>query len=105
MKGVGTVIQIIGTGGKSLRGLWTSDPEYAYFMKADVTTYGFGKCTVTPGNGGTRLLVAIADVDAAVARGRLMKGATGLDVGDAVRVQLASTDVERGFIDFVPAEA
>jgi exoribonuclease II len=36
-----------------------------------------------------------------LAEGRLVKGFEGLDVGDAVRVQLTHTDVERGFIDFV----
>jgi VacB/RNase II family 3'-5' exoribonuclease len=35
--------------------------------------------------------------------GRVVRGAEGLDVGDRVRVQLASTDVERGFIDFARA--
>jgi exoribonuclease-2 len=33
--------------------------------------------------------------------GRMVTGATGLDVGDSVRVELISTDVDRGFIDFV----
>ncbi len=32
--------------------------------------------------------------------GRLERGCEGLDVGDRVRVRLAATDVERGFIDF-----
>ncbi len=32
--------------------------------------------------------------------GKLVAGFEGLDVGDRVRVQLASTDVQRGFIDF-----
>jgi len=32
--------------------------------------------------------------------GRLCTGTDGLQVGDRVRVQLASTDVERGYIDF-----
>ena len=32
--------------------------------------------------------------------GRVVRGAEGLDVGDRVRVQLVSTNVERGFIDF-----
>ncbi len=32
--------------------------------------------------------------------GRLMHGFEGIDVGDRVRVQLISVDVERGFIDF-----
>lgn len=32
--------------------------------------------------------------------GRLNSGFKGLDVGDTLRVQLTSTDVERGFIDF-----
>ncbi len=35
-----------------------------------------------------------------LAEGRLVKGFQGLDVGDTVRVQLAHTDVQRGFIDF-----
>jgi ribonuclease R len=35
-----------------------------------------------------------------LAEGRLVKGFEGLDVGDKVRVQLARTDVQRGFIDF-----
>ncbi len=33
--------------------------------------------------------------------GRVVTGTTGLDVGDRVRVELISTDVERGYIDFV----
>ena len=32
--------------------------------------------------------------------GRVVRGEHGLDVGDAVTVQLLSTDVERGYIDF-----
>lgn len=32
--------------------------------------------------------------------GRLSKGFKGLDVGDSLRVQLVSTNVERGYIDF-----
>jgi exoribonuclease-2 len=35
--------------------------------------------------------------------GRLERGAEGLDVGNRVRVELISTDVERGFIDFARA--
>ncbi len=35
--------------------------------------------------------------------GKLVQGAQGLDVGDRVRVELISTDVERGFIDFARA--
>ena len=34
------------------------------------------------------------------AEGRVVRGFEGLDIGDAVRVQLIHTDVERGFIDF-----
>jgi exoribonuclease-2 len=36
-----------------------------------------------------------------VIEGRLERGFQGLDVGDRVRVRLVSTDIERGFIDFV----
>jgi len=32
--------------------------------------------------------------------GRVVRGETGVDVGDRIRVRLVSTDVERGFIDF-----
>jgi exoribonuclease R len=32
--------------------------------------------------------------------GKLVRGGTGLDVGDPVRVRLVDVDVERGFIDF-----
>jgi len=35
--------------------------------------------------------------------GRLMEGGDGLDVGDRLRVRLDGVDVDRGFIDFVPA--
>ena len=35
-----------------------------------------------------------------LAEGRLVQGSAGLDVGDAVRVRLIHTDVQRGFIDF-----
>jgi VacB/RNase II family 3'-5' exoribonuclease len=35
-----------------------------------------------------------------LAEGRVVRGFEGLDVGDAVRVELTHTDVERGFIDF-----
>jgi VacB/RNase II family 3'-5' exoribonuclease len=35
--------------------------------------------------------------------GRLVRGEAGLDVGDAVRVQLSRVDIDRGFIDFVRA--
>jgi VacB/RNase II family 3'-5' exoribonuclease len=38
-----------------------------------------------------------------VAEGRLVKGFEGSDVGDALRVQLTRTDVERGYIDFIRA--
>ena len=33
--------------------------------------------------------------------GKVVQGFEGLDVGDRVRVELAGTNVERGFIDFV----
>lgn len=47
VKGQGTVIHVIGTGGRELRGLNPKDPEYDYFAKVDNTTYGFGEFTVT----------------------------------------------------------
>jgi exoribonuclease-2 len=34
------------------------------------------------------------------AEGRVVRGAQGIDVGDSVRVRLASVDVAKGFIDF-----
>jgi exoribonuclease-2 len=39
------------------------------------------------------------------AEGKLVHGAKGLDVGDTVRVELLSTDIERGFVDFGRVEA
>jgi hypothetical protein len=47
-KGAGTIIDVVGTGGQGLRSLNTRDSEYPYFASTDVTTYGFGKFTVTP---------------------------------------------------------
>jgi len=35
--------------------------------------------------------------------GRVVRGETGLDVGERVRVRLVAADADRGFIDFVPA--
>jgi len=32
-----------------------------------------------------------------------VRGERGLDVGDALRVELMRTDVERGFVDFARA--
>jgi len=37
-----------------------------------------------------------------LAEGRLAKGGAGLDVGDELSVRLVHTDIQRGFIDFVP---
>jgi hypothetical protein len=34
------------------------------------------------------------------AEGRVVRGFEGADVGDQIRVQLLSVDVQRGFIDF-----
>jgi len=42
-------------------------------------------------------------VSAPPIEGKLMKGASGLDVGDRLRVRLAGVNVDRGFIDFEPA--
>jgi hypothetical protein len=47
VKGAGTVIHVLGTGGKDPRDLNTSDSEYQYFKALDVTTNGFGKFTVS----------------------------------------------------------
>jgi exoribonuclease R len=44
-------------------------------------------------------------IDKPAAEGRVMHGFEHLDVGDRLRVRLVSTDVERGFIDFVRAES
>jgi exoribonuclease-2 len=38
------------------------------------------------------------------AEGRVMRGGSGFDVGDRVRVKLLSTDADRGFIDFAGLE-
>ncbi|MEO8360827.1 MAG: metallophosphoesterase [Vicinamibacteria bacterium] len=47
VKGAGTVIQILGTGGRHLRRVKHVDSEYPYFASSDATTYGFGKFTVS----------------------------------------------------------
>ncbi|HYK65988.1 MAG TPA: RNB domain-containing ribonuclease [Patescibacteria group bacterium] len=39
-------------------------------------------------------------IDHPAAEGRVMRGYKGFDVGDRVVVELVSTDVERGFVDF-----
>lgn len=38
------------------------------------------------------------------AEGKLISGVPGLKVGQQLRIKLISTDVERGFIDFVLAD-
>jgi predicted phosphodiesterase len=48
VKGAGTVIHVIGTGGKELRSIDPTDPERQYFAKTDIKSYGFGKFVVTP---------------------------------------------------------
>lgn len=48
VKGSGSVIHVLGTGGQGLRSLNNSDSERNYFVRADNTTYGFGKFDVTP---------------------------------------------------------
>jgi hypothetical protein len=48
VKGAGSIIHIIGTGGQGPRGLNRNDTEYPYFAAADNTTLGFGKFTVSP---------------------------------------------------------
>lgn len=47
VKGAGTIIHVIGTGGQGLRGMNTGDSEFQYFKAYDITTYGFGKFTVS----------------------------------------------------------
>lgn len=47
VKGAGTIIDVLGTGGQGLRSMDTTNPEYPYFAKTDITTYGFGKFTVS----------------------------------------------------------
>jgi hypothetical protein len=52
VKGAGTIIHIISTGGKGLRLVERSDSEHAYFVDrfrdTDNETFGFGEFTVTP---------------------------------------------------------
>ena len=51
---------------------------------------------------GARQVVEVkADALDTAAEGKLVHGFEGLEVGDKLRVKLISTDVERGFIDFV----
>ena len=45
--GSGTVIVVLGTGGKDPRGLNTQDSENRYFVTADNKAFGFGEFTVT----------------------------------------------------------
>lgn len=51
VKGAGTVIQIIGSGGKDMRTLRTDDKEFQYFVNKfahhDLEAFGFGSFTVT----------------------------------------------------------
>lgn len=47
VKGQGTIIGIIGTGGITLRSINTSDSEHPYFATTNGDTHGFGKFTLT----------------------------------------------------------
>jgi hypothetical protein len=47
VKGAGTVIHILGTGGQGLRQLWTTDTEFPYFASSNVKAWGFGHYTVS----------------------------------------------------------
>ena len=47
---------------------------------------------------GTFVRVATPPID-----GKLVRGGSGLDVGDRLRVRLVHVDVDRGFIDFARA--
>jgi exoribonuclease-2 len=42
-------------------------------------------------------------VEHPAAEGKLVRGEHGLDVGDRLRVELVSTDIDRGFVDFARA--
>lgn len=48
VKGAGTIIHVIGTGGQTPRSINTADREYPYFASTNDTALGFGKFTVTP---------------------------------------------------------
>ena len=52
VKGAGTVIQVIGTGGKDMRNLEPGKPVYKYFVERfayqDVEAFGFGSFAMTP---------------------------------------------------------
>lgn len=49
IKGAGSIIHIIGTGGSGLRAIYPEgDSERPYFATIDNTTHGFGKYTVSP---------------------------------------------------------
>lgn len=47
VQGAGTVIHVIGTGGRELREPKNDDEERDYFAKVDYKSYGFGKFVVT----------------------------------------------------------
>eukprot|EP00808_Paulinella_micropora_P001810 g25698.t1 len=47
VKGSGTVIAVVGTGGVDLRTMDPADAEWGYFASVDISTYGFGMVTVT----------------------------------------------------------
>eukprot|EP00808_Paulinella_micropora_P026003 g69710.t1 len=47
VKGSGTVIAVVGTGGVDLRTMDPADPEWGYFASVAVSKYGFGMVTVT----------------------------------------------------------
>jgi len=48
VKGAGTIIHVLGTGGQEPRKLFPNDAEARYFAKSDNTACGFGQFTVTP---------------------------------------------------------
>jgi hypothetical protein len=51
VKGAGTVIHVLGTGGKGMRKLETADSEYNYFVNkfshGDSETFGFGQFKIS----------------------------------------------------------
>jgi len=69
----------------------------AFLLHARIGELFDGIVTGTPAKG------TFARIARPLVEGRIVQGFEGLDVGDAVRLRLASVDPARGFIDFVRA--